>query len=551
MDSSAFAEALRSWERLLGPDHVRCDSQALGAASTATFATSARVLAILQPGSRHDVQEIVRIANTYLVPIHPISSGKNWGYGSRVPPRDGVLVDLGRMNRILDFSEDLAYVTVEPGVTQRQLFDFLRLRNSGLWMDATGASPDCSIIGNTMERGFGHTPMADHCSNACGLEVVLASGEVVNTGFSRFPGARVGALSRWGVGPSLDGLFSQSRLGIVTRMSVWLMPAPEHFEAFFFTCRAHDDLRPVIDALRPLRMNGTLRSVMHIGNDYKVLAASSQYPWAQMQGRTPLDRRQMELIRARLGIGCWNGSGGLYGTRTQVREARRLLRRALRGKVQRLQFVNDRLLRLMGAFAAPARFATGWDIEQLLKILVPVYNLLKGAPTDSTLASAYWRKKTTPPAIMDPDKDGCGLLWSSPVLPNSGTEVTSLTKVVGELLLAHGFEPQFSISLATERTLICVITISYDRSEPGEDDRAMVCYRALNEQLMNMGYPPYRWSVVSGHDVHESTGFDRTLRMLTAALDPNDILSPGRYEPGAAPAEPSPAMVSARLTDKS
>jgi hypothetical protein len=44
---------------------------------------------------------------------YPISRGKNWGYGSRVPARDGcVLLDLGRMNRIVGFSEKLAYVTV-------------------------------------------------------------------------------------------------------------------------------------------------------------------------------------------------------------------------------------------------------------------------------------------------------------------------------------------------------------------------------------------------------------------------------------------------------
>ncbi len=134
-------------------------------------------------------------------PSIPISSGKNWGYGSRVPPRDGVLVDLGRLNRIVDFSEELAYVTVEPGVTQRQLYQFLPERSSQLWMDATGASPDCSIVGNTMERGFGHTPMGDHCSNVCGLEVVLGSGDVIETGFARFDNGRTGALQPLGRRP--------------------------------------------------------------------------------------------------------------------------------------------------------------------------------------------------------------------------------------------------------------------------------------------------------------------------------------------------------------
>jgi 4-cresol dehydrogenase (hydroxylating) len=52
-----------------------------------------------------------------------------------------VLMDLRRMDRIVDFSEELGYVTVEPGVTQAQLYAFLQDRGSKLWMDATGASP--------------------------------------------------------------------------------------------------------------------------------------------------------------------------------------------------------------------------------------------------------------------------------------------------------------------------------------------------------------------------------------------------------------------------
>ena len=64
----------------------------------------------------------MRIANRWKVAVYPISSGRNWGYGSRVPAADGcVLLDLGRMNQIVDFNEELGYVTVEPGVTQAQL----------------------------------------------------------------------------------------------------------------------------------------------------------------------------------------------------------------------------------------------------------------------------------------------------------------------------------------------------------------------------------------------------------------------------------------------
>lgn len=515
---------------VLGSEHVVADGASLDRASTATFATSQRVLTILRPRGRDELQACVRIANRFRIPIYPISSGKNWGYGSRVPARDGVLLDLGRMNRIVDFNEELAYVTVEPGVTQRQLHAFLRARGSRLWMDATGASPDCSIIGNTLERGFGHTPMGDHCGNACGYEVVLPTGECIDTGFGRFPASKARSVNRWGVGPSLDGLLSQSNLGIVTRMTVWLMPAPEHFEAFFFMVPDASGLDAVVEALRPLRLDGTLRSVMHIGNDYKVLAGTRQFPWAETDGATPLDARTMARLREQLGIGWWNGSGGLYGSRAQVRDARRRLRRALRGKVARLQFVDDRVLRWLKRFARPASWIVGWDLERTLTLLDPVYHLLKGVPTDATLGSAYWRKRTPPPHTPDPDVDGCGLLWCSPVVPNTGGDVTEVTNLGASVLLSHGFEPQMSVSIATERSAICVITISYDRGVPGEDARAAACDAELTSKLLAAGYPPYRLNVGAMGLLESGPGYEEAIRRLKSAFDPHGILAPGRYE---------------------
>jgi 4-cresol dehydrogenase (hydroxylating) len=526
---SSLTLALDEWTALVGTANIIHHPQSLALAGTATFPTAARVHAIIRPGNREEVQGSVRIANRHRIPVYPVSSGKNWGYGSRAPVRDGVLMDLGRLNRIVDFDEDLAYVTLEPGVTQRQLHQFLLDHRSRLWMDATGASPDCSIIGNTMERGFGHTPMGDHCASACGLEVVLATGDVIETGFARFANAKTGALSRWGVGPSLDGLFAQSNFGIVTRMTVWLMPAPEYFQAFYFSSSDDRGLTAIIDALRPLRMNGTLRSISHIGNDYKVLSATSQYPWDTAD--TPLARPAMMEMRRRQGFGSWNGSGGLYGTRAQVREARRQVKRALKGKVDRLRFVDDRLLALMARFAAPFRLLTRWDIRQTLKVIAPVYNLMKGVPTDATLASAYWRKKDPPSGQLDPDRDACGLLWCSPVIPNSGVHATEVTDLATDLLLSHGFEPQMSISLAGERSAICVITISYDRTVAGEDERAMACYAALTEQLIARGYPPYRLNVGSMHFSDDHGAYSSTISAVKSALDPHGILAPGRYEP--------------------
>lgn len=518
------------WSAIVGADHVIDDTQALRDAATATFATRVHVPLIVRPADRAQVQACVRLANDRRIPLYPISSGRNWGYGSGVPSSDGcVVLDLRRLDRIVDFSESLAYVTVEPGVTQQHVFEFLQARRSRLWMDATGASPACSLIGNTMERGFGHTPYGDHFAHVCGLEVVLPTGECIETGFARYPGARTAALYRWGLGPSLDGLFTQSNFGIVTRMSVWLMPAPECFEAFFFRCDDEHSLAGIIEALRPLRLDGTLRSASHIGNDYKVLNGIRQYPWEATDGRTPLMPDQMRGFRRSLRFGAWNGSGGLYGTRAQVREAKRLLRGRLRGRVARLEFLDDRRLALARRFARAYGFVTGWDLSHALDLVEPVYGLMRGVPTEAPMASAYWRKRRPPPARMDPDRDGCGLLWCAPVAPLDGESATALTDFCSETLLRHGFEPMISLTIVTERALTCVVSISYDRDLDGEDERAMQCYQELLSGLSARGYHSYRLGIQSNAAMAHPDSYGATLTSLKRTLDPNGILAPGRY----------------------
>lgn len=524
--------ALAEWSATLGPEHVVTDPATLNAAETTTFSTSQAIPAILRPASKDQVQECLRTANRFRVALYPISSGKNWGYGSGVPARDRTaILDLGRMNRILDFNEQLAYVTVEPGVTQVQLQEFLKKENSRLWMDATGSSPLSSLIGNTMERGFGHTPYGDHFAHSCGLEVLLPTGECIETGFSRFPHSHAGPLHRWGVGPTLDGLFSQSNFGVVTRMTIWLMPAPDYFQAFFFRCDREYQLGPVIDALGRLRLSGALQSTVHVGNDYKVLAGLQQYPWIEANGTTPMSPALMAAIRAKRNFGAWNGSGGIYGTKAQVGESRRLIRLALKGKVDRLSFLDDRLLALSVRFAKPIKFFTGWDLSELLKVLRPLYGLLKGIPSDRPLESAYWRKRSPIPESMDPDRDGCGLLWFAPILPATGDHVATVRAAVTGIVFSAGFEPMISLSLMNGRAIACVISISYDRSIPGEDQRAMHCYENLVCRINAMGYHSYRLGIQCMTEMNIPESYGALIRTLKSALDPAGILSPGRYEP--------------------
>jgi 4-cresol dehydrogenase (hydroxylating) flavoprotein subunit len=525
---------LTAFEQVLGPEHVVRQEDTLREHSTATFATTSRVPAILRPADTAQVQECLRLAQRLSIRVHPISRGHNWGYGSSVPFADQtLLLDLSRMNRILDYDAELGYVVIEPGVTQQQLYDFLQSQGGRFWMDATGSSPQCSVLGNTLERGFGHTPLSDHFSNSCCYEAVLANGERIETGLSGATQSSAKHVYRYGVGPFLDGLFSQSAFGVVTRMTVWLMPAPEDFCAFFFRCQDHEQLPPLIAALRDLRMSGVTQSSVHVVNDYRVLSGIGQYPWTETGGSTPLTPDVMRKLRLRDGFGAWNGSGALYGAKSLVNRSRILVQQALGPTVSSLDFASDRRVALAKRFSKWLSPIVGMNLERTLKLIEPSIALLKGQPSYHAMRSVYWRKRDVDSASIavediDPDRDHCGLLWSAPVCPAKGAEALRLAELVSNTLIAGGFEPLISFTLASPRVLIGVISIIFDRNVPGEDKRALSVNQQLQANLNAAGFPPYRLGVQSmyNHEYHYQSPILEGLEMV---FDPKRCLSPGHY----------------------
>ena len=208
--------------------------------------------AAVAPDSAEQVQEIVRIANEFRVPLYPISTGRNLGYGGSAPVLSGsVVLDLKRMNRILEVDERNAYALVEPGVSYFDLYRHIEDRALKLWIDC----PDPgwgSVIGNALDHGVGYTmnPYRDHWDGHCGLEVVTGDGELVRTGMGALPGAATWQHFKYGYGPYVDGMFSQSNFGVVTKMGVWLMPEPEAYiegQALVFK---HDDIIPLVEHMK-------------------------------------------------------------------------------------------------------------------------------------------------------------------------------------------------------------------------------------------------------------------------------------------------------------
>ena len=233
--------------------------------------------AVVYPTGAEQVQAVVRLAAEFDVPIWPVSTGKNWGYGETTACYPGgITMVLSRMTRICHVDEELGYAVVEPGVTYKQLNDHLKEKRSGLWVDAAGTTEHASVIGNALDKGRGLTPYADHFGALCGMDVVLADSSVLQTGGGPVDNNNSRHIYKWGLGPYLDGMFAQSNLGIVVKAGVWLMPAPESYDwaAFEYT-RDLDQFPQFIDDLRRLVFKNAVRARPHIANDFAMMCSNT------------------------------------------------------------------------------------------------------------------------------------------------------------------------------------------------------------------------------------------------------------------------------------
>src|SRR5690606_31575658 len=257
-----FDQAVAKFRALLGDENVLVAADQLlpynkimMSVENAAHAPSAAVTAT----TVEQVQGVVRICNEHKIPVWTISTGRNFGYGSAAPVQRGqVILDLKKMNKILKVDPDMCYALVEPGVTYGQLYDYIQENNYPLMLSFPAPSAIAGPLGNTMDRGVGYTPYGEHFMMQCGMEVVLANGEILRTGMGGVPGTTAWQVFKWGYGPYLDGIFTQSNFGICTKMGFWLMPKPPVYKPFCVVYDNDEDIAEIVDLFRPLRLNNII-----------------------------------------------------------------------------------------------------------------------------------------------------------------------------------------------------------------------------------------------------------------------------------------------------
>lgn len=310
IDAAKQSAAIAAIKGVVAADAVIDDKSALSRFGS----PGAPPAAVVLPNSLDEIAAVMKAASGAGGMIQSIGNGTGPDRRRAMP---GVIVlDLQRMNHVLDVNADLAYCLVEPGVTYQQLADHLKANGQKLWIDNPGA-PDQSVATSFIERQTGYTPYADHHLLQCGLEIMTADGRVVRTGMGAMPKSTCWQLFKFGYGPWVDGLFTQSNYAVVTKVGLWLMPEPPAYQPFAVTVANEQDLVPLMDTLRPLKINMVVPNGVAVANAVHEAALLGKRR-QDFGGQGPMAAGAVADAAKSLNIGYWTLYGALYGLPANV-----------------------------------------------------------------------------------------------------------------------------------------------------------------------------------------------------------------------------------------
>jgi 4-cresol dehydrogenase (hydroxylating) len=459
--------------------------------------------AAVAPASVEEVQRIVGIANKYKVPLCPISTGRNLGYGGSAPTYPGaVMLDLKRMNKIIEVNETEAYMIVEPGVSFIEAQRHLKAMGSKLRLSSPQPGWG-SPIGNAVDHGHGAASYnGDNFSMVKGLEVVLPNGELLRTGCGATVGSKLWMHYEYGFGPYINGIFTQSNFGVVTKACFWLTPNWEVEQGFTIDSYRGEDMQRFIDALLPLRNEGIIHG-WGAGSPIRESMATNDgrmpygVPAVHELLLTPHGGTHAEWDK--LGrdnnIPSLRGVGMLRGPATVV--------------AAQLALARERLKGLPGEFkAGPIRYGKDWA----------------GPTIDFGII-----------AIQGPSH---GHYYFSPIFRPTAEDAFAINDLIRRIMIDEkDYDMLKNYCWSSGRggpdkySLILMEFLVHE--DPRLNDRRVGLFRRLIKECGDHGWPEYRTGVYFQQDVMNQYRFNNNALLrfhetLKDAVDPNGVLAPGK-----------------------
>tara|TARA_Y100000034_G_C6771187_1_gene344057 strand:- start:2 stop:877 length:876 start_codon:yes stop_codon:yes gene_type:complete len=261
------------------------------------------------------------------------------------------------------------------------------------------------------------------------------------------------------------------------------------------------------------------------------------------------DYEELNKLIRKFGLDDWTLSGGMYGTKNQVKAHIKDLKTAMKKlgvkplfiDKEKLSFIKKTLSitpkynralvkKLVSSNSGIAR-KIGAKLA-LRKSLIELCKIKQGTPSNEFLRTIYWRnlQKLTD-NVPNPSQDKVGLLWGAPCSEISSKDFKLITSIMSETCKKYSLESPISVTLINERTMECVLSLSWDRQKEKEEEQALACYQEIMLKCASMGFLQYRMSTLSNHFLnrqHLPLPFE--LPELKSYFDPCNVISPSKYQ---------------------
>ena len=479
--------------------------------------------------------------------LYPISTGNNWGYGTSQPTglsNNIILLDLGRLTNITHFDSELGLVTLEPGVTQQQLSDFLHQHNHDYMVPVTGAGPSCSILANALERGYGITPYTDHFSAVTSIQGYWANGRPYQSAVNELDASEdklVDKTFKWGLGPYLEGLFTQSNLGIVSQMTIRLAKIKPDFTSFFIQMQDDALLEKAVPLIRDvLQSYEGIVGAINLMDQRRLLSMFAKNPNGS-DAHQVMHSNDINELATDLRAPSWTIVGSIYGTTRVVNAVKKEINNIFKQLPCKRIYSNSPTIVLANKVID---ILPPWLIEKiptLTKVAEQLDSFNKGKeimlgkPNKVALKLAYWRHKDADgfdKEKLSPGQDGCGLLWYAPLITMKAKKMREFVEFIRETCPKFNIEPFITFTNLKHDCVDSTIPIVFDLSNPKAVNDAHNCLKMLVEEGLKKGFVPYRLNVDQQQWLlNKDSDFWQTVNQLKSSLDPNNILSQGRYNP--------------------
>lgn len=258
-------EIIEKLKTIVGEENIKTDAADLYVYGSDSSVHSANADVVLRPETIEQVQAIARLANAEKIPIVPRGAGSGMS-GHAVPIDGGIVLDMKKMDKIIDIRPEDMLVKVEAGVVDDELNR--QLKPYGFFYPPTPASSRIATIGGEIANnasGLRSVKYGATRDSVLGMKVVLASGELVNLGSNTRVEASGYQLDRLMVG-------SEGTLGIIVEATLKLVPIPK------FRCMAvakFDKLEDAGEAITGIISSGAQPSVLELMDNIAITAVNT------------------------------------------------------------------------------------------------------------------------------------------------------------------------------------------------------------------------------------------------------------------------------------